>query len=68
MEDTSNNAAYNDLWAQYSLAFTQAAEIVQKMGKEADHNKRAELRKTLRSLDAQRVQLLDQIDATTGRR
>jgi hypothetical protein len=62
MEDTSNQAALDQLWAEYALAFQQAKEVVNLMSQEKDSKKRSELRKQLKSLDTQRVRILDQMD------
>jgi hypothetical protein len=62
MQDQSNQAAGEQLWAEYAVAFKQAQEIVSLMSRESDPKKRTELRRKLRALDAQRVQLLDQMD------
>jgi len=62
MQDQSNQAAGEQMWAEYALAFKQAQEIISLMSRESDPKKRAELRRQLRALDAQRVQLLDQMD------
>jgi hypothetical protein len=62
MQDQSNQAAAEQLWAEYALASQQAQQIVTSMSREAHPRKRAQLRKQLRAWDAQRVQLLDQMD------
>ena len=62
MEDKSNQAALDQLWAEYALAFKQAQEVINLMSREASSQRRSELRGRLKGLDMQRVRLLDQMD------
>lgn len=63
MEDNSNQDDYDKLWIQYCLAHEQAIEIVRKIKAESDQKQRRDLTLTLRKIDAQKLGLLDLLDA-----